>query len=231
MGTDFFDDDLVKSADGRAVETPEKDSTTLGHATCASGRMAEQRERLINQVADSTEEIERMRMRQEELEQEKSKIVEIARKQDEYARGKTEIIDNLSKSIILTEKDEVQANRMVELLSATRLRFKDMLTEIRGIKEETWNDDVFAEELNRSLALVEDCRMEYSKAIAKIDAESWHRGAEGKAQLLSLDGSMRASLSEKGFLFWVKIGLAMSLPVILILLALFVGYLFSLGRL
>ncbi len=215
MSTDFFDDDLSRSAaDGG--ETTE--SSTV--------RMARQKEQLTNQVADTAEEIERLRMRQEELEHEKTSLEELNRKQDEYERSKKDIIENLSRNVILMEKDEVLANRMVELLSASRARFRDMLAEIRDIKEESWGNSDFEEELDRALALIESARMEYSRAIAKIDAESWQKGA-GQAQLATLEEAGRGSLANKSFWFWVKIGVAVSLPMIVILLLVFVGYMLN----
>ena len=211
MSTDFFDDDLSRGGDGG--ETTESSSV----------RLARQKEQLTNQVADTAEEIERLRMRQEELEHEKTSLEELNRKQDEYERSKKDIIENLSRNIILMEKDEVLANRMVELLSASRARFKDMLAEIRDIKEENWGDVDFEEELDRALALIESARMEYSRAIAKIDAESWQKGA-GQAQLATLEEAGRGSLANKGFWFWLKVGIAVSLPLIVIRLVLVAGY-------
>jgi chromosome segregation ATPase len=214
MGTDFFDDDLSRKTG--EVEDPE---------TSAS-RMSRQKEQLTNQVADTAEEIERLRMRQDELEHEKTSLEELNRKQDEYERSKKDIIENLARNIILMEKDEVLANRMVELLSASRARFKDVLSEIRDIREENWSESVFEEELDKALALIESARMEYSKAIAKIDAESWQKGA-GQAPLATLEDAGRSALANKGFLFWVKIGVAVSLPMITVFLLLILGYTLS----
>ncbi len=214
MSTDFFDDDL--SRESGAAESSE--SSTV--------RLARQKEQLTNQVADTAEEIERLRMRQEELEHEKTSLEELNRKQDEYERSKKDIIENLSRNIILMEKDEVLANRMVELLSASRARFRDMLAEIRDIKEENWGNADFEEELDRALALIESARMEYSRAIAKIDAESWQKGG-GQAQLSTLEEAGRGSLANKGFGFWVKVGIAVSLPLIVVVLLVFVGYILN----
>jgi chromosome segregation ATPase len=214
MGTDFFDDDLSRKTG--EVEDPE---------TSAS-RMSRQKEQLTNQVADTAEEIERLRMRQDELEHEKTSLEELNRKQDEYERSKKDIIENLARNIILMEKDEVLANRMVELLSASRARFKDVLSEIRDIREENWSESVFEEELDKALALIESARMEYSKAIAKIDAESWQKGA-GQAPLATLEDAGRSALANKGFLFWFKIGVAVSLPMITVFLLLILGYTLS----
>jgi DNA repair exonuclease SbcCD ATPase subunit len=217
MSTDFFDDDLSRGSD--LEDSPE---------TSAS-RLARQKEQITSQVADTAEEIERLRMRQEELEHEKTSLEELNRKQDEYGRSKKDIIESLSRNIVLMEKDEVMANRMVELLSASRARFKDMLAEIRDIREEQWADGDFEEELDKALALIESSRMEYSKAIAKVDAESWQKGGEGQAQLRTLEESGRGSIANKSFFFWLKVGIAVSLPLMVILLLLFAGYLLSMG--
>jgi chromosome segregation ATPase len=214
MGTDFIDDDLSRKA------------AEAGDAESSASRLSRQKEQLTNQVADTAEEIERLRMRQDELEHEKTSLEELNRKQDEYARSKKDIIENLSRNIILMEKDEVLANRMVELLSASRARFKDVLSEIRDIREESWSEAEFEEELDKALALIESARMEYSKAVAKIDAESWQKGG-GQAPLATLEDAGRGALANKGFLFWFKVGVAVSLPVMLVLLLLFLGYMLS----
>ncbi len=219
MSTDFFDDDL-----SRTVESGEQ-----ALAETSVTRMARQKEQLTHQVADTAEEIERLRMRQDELEHEKTSLEELNRKQDEYERSKKNIIENLSRNIILMEKDEVLATRMVELLSASRARFKDMLAEIRDIKEERWGNGDFEEELDKALALIENARMEYSKAIAKVDAESWQKGGGGQAQLSTLEEAGRNALVNKGFFFWLKVGIAVSLPVIVVLMLLLAGYLWSMG--
>jgi len=228
MGTDFFDDDLVKRVD-RGAEGTDSDFVSPSYPGAPSSRMSQQKDRLINQAADATEEIERMRRRQEELELEKARIEELNRKQNEYAKSKTELIDDLSKSLLRMEKDQVQANRMVELLSSTRTRFREMLEDIRDITEESWDDDVFAEELTRSLALVDDSRMEFNRAVAKVDAESWSAGQPSGRSGVTERLGRGSSLADKGFFFWLKVGMALTLPLILILLALFAGYLFSLG--
>jgi hypothetical protein len=216
MSTDFFDNDLSRTT------PPDDEALTESSVT----RMTRQKEQLTNQVADTAEEIERLRMRQDELEHEKTSLEELNRKQDEYERSKKNIIENLSRNLVLMEKDEILANRMVELLSASRARFKEILAEIRDIREELWGDSGFEEELDKALALIESARMEYSKAIAKVDAESWQKG-DGQAQLATLDEAGRHTLVNKGFFFWLKVGVAVSLPLIAVLLLLIVGYLWK----
>ncbi len=211
MAGNFTDLDLSKhlgTADGDADEH-------------AAGRMARQKEDIADKVASAAEEIERLRMRQDELEYAKKALQDLNRKQNDYDHGKKEILASLGRSILQMEKDEVRAARMVELLAATRQKFKALLAEIHEIHEERWGDDEFEEELDRSLALVENARMVYNKSVAKIDAESWQRGERGAGALVPLDGGAgRGALSEKGFGFWFKVGVALALPMVLALSAL-----------
>lgn len=210
MAGNFTDLDLTKRlgvADGDAEER-------------AAGRLARQKDDIADKVAGAAEEIERLRMRQDELEYAKKALQELNRKQNDYDHGKKEILASLGRSILQMEKDEVRAARMVELLAATRQKFKALLAEIHEIREERWGESEFEEELDRALALVENARMVFNKSVAKIDAESWQRGERAGA-LVPLDSvAGRDSLSEKGFGFWLKIGVALALPMVLALCAL-----------
>jgi len=188
-----------------------------GPDTSAVERLAKQKDEIANKVANAAEEIERLRLRQEELEYAKKALHELNRKQDSYAHGKKEIIASLARSILQMEKDEVRASRMVELLSTTRQQFKGLLAEIRAIREERWAESEFEEELDRSLALIENARMAYNKSVAKIDAESWSRGERAGGSLTALEDGGRHPLAGKGFLFWLKVGIALTLPAIFVI--------------
>lgn len=208
MTTNFTDLDLSRHHSGLAEG---EDST---------GRLAKQKDEIAHKVADAAEEIERLRMRQEELEYEKKALKELNRKQDDYERGKKDLIERLSRSVLLMEKDEVRANRMMELLSASRKRFNSLLSEIREIREDSWGASDFEEELDKALAVLEGARMEFNKSVAKIDAESWQKGDGARNVLAPLDDAGRHSMASKGFFFWMKIGVALTLPIILVLMLL-----------
>ncbi len=220
MTTSFDDLDLRKrrpAAEGGGVDIT------------AVERLARQKDEIADKVATAAEEIERLRMRQEELEYAKKELQEINRKQDVYAHGKKEVIASLTRRMLQMEKEEVRASRMVELLSASRQQFKALLAEIREIREERWEESTFEEELDRSLALLENARMVYNQAVAKIDAESGSRGDRPAGALTVLEDGMRHPLAGKGFLFWLKIGVALTLPGLVALGLLAVGFLWLTG--
>jgi SMC interacting uncharacterized protein involved in chromosome segregation len=219
MAGNFTDLDLSKhdsTPDSDAVET-------------ATGRLARQKEDIADKVANAAEEIERLRLRQDELEYAKQALQELNNKQNSYDQGKKEMLTSLSRSVLQMEKDEVRAARMVELLASTRDKFKDLLAEIHDIHEERWAEDEFEEELDRALALIENARMVYNKSVAKIDAESWQRGERGAGTLVPLEGTAGLSLADKGFGFWLKVGVAIALPIVLGLSALAAAYLWVSG--
>jgi hypothetical protein len=214
MAGNFTDLDLSRHRDVADPEAVEN----------AAGRLARQKDNIADKVASAAEEIERLRMRQDELEYAKQALQELNRKQNDYDHGKKEILASLARSILQMEKDEVRAARMVELLGATREKFKALLAEIHAIHEERWGESEFEEQLDRSLALIENARMVYNKSVAKIDAESWQRGERASGSLVPLDGTGRGSLADKGFGFWLKVGVALALPLVLALTALAVAY-------
>lgn len=208
MSTDFIDDGVIESS-GR------------GSGSESAGMGLDQRkEEIAGKVADTAEEIELLRLRQAELESAKKHLEEVNRKQEEYSQGKKELIESLSRNLVLMEKEEIRGSRMVELLSSSRTSFKKLLSEIREIREEEWSEKNFEEELDRALALLESARMEYNQAIAKIDAESWSK-VQPKGLSTELSGSQ---LDELGFAFWLKLGVAFSLPIIFVIMALFAAY-------
>jgi hypothetical protein len=224
MGTDFFDDDLAQVDSSRAQDDREKKAAAEKPAAEApAGRLARHKEELAARVSDSSNELERLRRRQEELGRQKAGLETAARKQEEYERGKRDIIEKLDRSLVLIEKEEVQATQMVELLSTMRQRFKETLAELRNIDEERWPQDGVAEELNKAEAIVEDAKEVYKKGLAKVDASRWQEGAKTSETLAYQRGADDME-TRSGFGFWLKVGLAVTLPIVVVMIALFVVF-------
>ncbi len=233
-GTDFFDDDLVRQRDsaqrikmGPGDEPAESASSMLDSELPARAvsdfnltRMARHRKEVDTQSALAAQELERLRKRQEQLEAEKRELEDLRKRQDDYERGKREMTDHLKRSLVTLERKEVDAQRMVELLSATRLRFREQLEVIESLQDEGWREGEIRDELGKSLSVLEQARMEYNKAMAKIDAakpEAPPVAAAGPRAVVFDDHAANAD-EEKSFFYWVKIGLAVSLPLSIVIL-------------
>lgn len=190
----------------------------------AETRLSQNREDMSTQVAGAVQQIERLRMRQEELEREKDELQQLTQRQGHYERAKREVIEKLTKSQVLLEREEVQASRMVELLSVTRSRFREVLSGLNGIDEESWPAEKFQLELGKAMVQVDSAGRDYKRALTKIDATSWHKSSPADAMPSPEPGL--TSTNKQGFFHWLKIGVAVTLPLILVLILLFVAYLF-----
>lgn len=228
MNRDFFDEDLLKTS---ARQASRQDTLAqmsgLSESDAARARLTkEQEDRNMNVVA-AVREMEALKIRQQQLEKEKADLESTTRKQEEYQATKKDVMDRLSRSIVLAEKDEIRIQRMLEVLSVMKDRFKDSLSELKGIAEEKWDDTSFQVELDKAMVLVEDAKTIYRKGIAKIEAAGWSGGAEKGALPVADYGVLKEFRGEKTFLFWLKVGFAVSIPL-MILLAILFGVLFYL---
>lgn len=232
MARDFFDDDLLESDDREEPAVGGQETVPVSAISEAGlKRMAQQRSQLTTQAAGTAEEIERLRMRQEDLEREKEHIKKLAQKQEAYQEGKRDIITKLETSVIVAEKEQNRATRMAELLSETRANFTDLLAELKAIDESGWNDDEYEVQLDRANVLVENALKDYRKSIARIDAVGWTSDSEVVAHVSPEVGAGSNNTARIGFLRWIAIGFAVSLPVLLLIAGLFIAWLYFSGLL
>lgn len=228
-GTDFYDDDLAQRdaprRPGASVPAQERGIPELQRpvSDLNLARMARHREEIERQVAESVHELDRLRMRQDEVERKRKELEEQRKKQDEYERSRRELSDRLSQSLIMMEKEEVKSERLLEVLRNSRAQFKDALAEIQAIDESAWAEEEIREELNRALTILDDARVHYNKTIAKIEALMGDDGAlpVDARGMLFRDGSGGAP--DRSFGTWLRIGFAASLPLIVVSMLIAVG--------
>ena len=219
--SDFFDDDLLRKRTGtrsRRTNLPVDDGSS------ALGR---HRDTVTNQVSGAAEEIERLRRRQAELEKEREDLETLSRRQEAYEKGKRELLETLARSIGGFEKQETQSTRLVEHYSTARSECKTLLGELEEIHEEEWTDDSFRSNLTSASSVLENARAAYNKVVATVEAAGGGEGARTR-MVHGAEPEMGAAL-ERGFLYWLKVGFAISLPFILMMALLFIGYLVLMG--
>ena len=131
------------------------------------------------------------------------------------------MIDHLESSIAL-EREEIGLNQRMELLAETERRFKEMLNDMRGFNEEQWATDTagLREELSKALVIIDNTRKEYNKAYARIEAMRESHNIGVIVSPATQDESAGMARYPRGFGEWVKVGLAFSLPLVIVLIAL-----------
>lgn len=204
---DFVDDDFqarkTQSAAGSAPGQPARAPT---------------REEVDTRVADTQQKLIELKRAQEELERERSALEETRRRQMEFQTGRQEMIHNLTRGLGLLEEAEFTARRDAEQMAKTIADFRDALTKIESVHEETWTKDNFNVELTRALTAVENGRMEWNTARLKFPVLTGE-----KATATAAPGEQPAQealpLSNRSFGELCKLGLALTWPLVLVALA------------
>jgi hypothetical protein len=203
MGRSFIDTDLL--------EQPGRDSAEPLQESDAALRLARQKEQIAGQVADAAEEIERLQLRQQELEQARHALRELHRKQNAYEEGKKALIEQLSRRSLQLQREEVRLTRLLELATVTRQDFEDMLRELHAVREDQWPESGFEESLDAALALLDSMRGSYTKSTARLDAQGLdHAGGERSGKEVADE---RTVVPLGGWWVWWRAGLAFSIPM------------------
>ncbi len=233
MGTDFFDDDLVREReaalkikldadrggaprDGHIPSSRDLPNRPVGDLTLT--HLARHKQEVTEQMVDKAQELDRLRARQEELEKERRLLEELRHKQEAFDAGRRELKGRLNESLLRMEKDRLQAERYAQLLGETRRLLQERLEEVQALNEEQWADDALLDELNKALALLENVRSDYNKALAKLEAIHPQEAAGAASPALSFEPVRSAGLDpSRGFGYWLRAGLAFTLPLMVVL--------------
>src|SRR5579862_4752286 len=132
-------------------------------------------------VVEAQQKLVELKRAQEELERERAGLEELRRRQTEFHTGRNEIIQNLTRGLGLLEEAEFTARRDAEQMVKTIADFRDVLSKIEAVREETWTKDNFSVELTRALTAVENGRMEWNTARLKFPLLTGEKAAGAAA--------------------------------------------------
>jgi hypothetical protein len=163
MPSDYDATEFVDS-DFQAHKSPYSGSSS------GSGQLlrAPTREEVDTKVAEAHQKLAELKRAQEELERERATLEETRRRQMEFQTGRQEMIHHLTRGLGLLEESEFSARRDAELMAKTLVDFREALSKIEAIHEETWTKDTFSVELTRALTALENARMEWNGARLKF---------------------------------------------------------------
>jgi cell division protein FtsB len=176
-------------------------------------------EHLDSQVQRAQEALLSLKRQQEQIEKQKRELEELSRRQEELERGRAEMSDKLTRSLVILEREAYDTQKKLEALRATRESFGQHLELIEAIDPKSWNHGDLQKELSRALSTVDDARAEFSQQKSRLQASD-----EPNSDVLPEAGSEVSDLNGSGsFGHWVKVGFAVTLPLIIFgIIALFV---------
>jgi hypothetical protein len=164
-----------------------------------------------------------LKQAQQELERQRASLEELRRRQAELTTGRQEMTQHLIRGLGLLEEAELSARREVELLAKTLHDFREALGKIQSIQEETWTKENLEVELTRATTAVENARMEWNAALVKLPFLS----GDGQSNLnansnMDGDNPIQTLVRQQNYAELCKLGLAITWPIALIGLAIFV---------
>jgi len=168
-------------------------------------------EELQNQVKRAQSELLQLRERQGQIEKEKLRLEELTRRQDELEKGRNEMADKLTRAILLVQRETEEAQRRLEQLNTIQDSFSENLRNLEDINPKAWNGRDLPRELTRALGVVDEARSAYARSHAKIaPATDTEDGFPADAGIHFADGS------DQGFAYWLRSGLAFTLPLLIL---------------
>jgi cell division protein FtsB len=168
-------------------------------------------EHLDSQVQRAQEQLLQLKRQQDQIEKQKRELEELSRRQEELDRGRTEMSDKLTRSLVILEREAYDSQKKLEQIRATRESFEQHLTLLESIDPKSWNPTDLHKELSRALSTVDDARAEYSQQRSRLTVAT----EEGGEVALPEAAPDVALGSANGFLQWMQIGFALTLPLII----------------
>jgi len=170
-------------------------------------------EELDSQVQKARAELEDLRRRQEQIEKEKLRLEELSRRQDELEQGRAEMCDRLTRALGVVQREGEETEKKLEQLNAIHASFTEHLKTLDGINPKLWTTSELPKELSRALSAVDDARSEYTKAQVRIEVDLPEETAPASSAGEGYDYEGDFAGGERGFAYWLKSGVAFTLPL------------------
>ena len=179
------------------------------------------REEVDAKVTGMHQKLAELKRTQQELERERSSLEDIRRRQVEFTTGRQEMIQNLTRAVGLLHEAEFAARRDAEQMAKALAGLREGLEKVQAIREESWSRENLNAELTRANTAVENARMEWNAARLKFEVLNGPTAAE-EAAAEPTHATLGDALREKSYAEWCKLGLALTWPLALAALGIFV---------
>src|SRR5260221_3299535 len=111
-----------------------------------------------------------LRRQQEEIERQKKELEELSRKQREFDEGRREIVEKLTRGLVLLEREEFEVKRELEQIKIVRDSFAEHLSQTENLNPADWSSEELPSELTKGLARVDQPKAIYSQSRVRLAA-------------------------------------------------------------
>jgi hypothetical protein len=175
---------------------------------------ADHGEEITHQVQRAEEQLILLKRQQEEIERQKRELEELNRQQHEFREGRREVLEKLTRGLVVLERQLIELKRDTTQVEQTSLAFEEQLKEIQHIDPEHWEAEQLAEELARALAKIDQAQSIYAQSRARLEA--LRETSPNEEELHFGSASESGSGYSFGFFDKMQAGFAYSLPAIVV---------------
>jgi hypothetical protein len=137
-----------------------------------------------------------LRRQQEEIERQKRELDELSRKRREFDEGRRDIVEKLTRGLVLLEREEAEVQRELEQIKIVRDNFAEHLGQTENINPADWTSEEIPPRLTQALARVDQAKSIYSQARARLLA--LRQGEEGTASVDDLVPELQPPVGSSG---------------------------------
>jgi chromosome segregation ATPase len=165
-----------------------------------------------------------LKRQQEEIERQKRELEELSRKQRDFDEGRRDIVEKLTRGLILLERHEQEAKRELEQIKIVRDNFSEHLAQTETLNPADAPDEELAGELTKGLARVDQAKTMFSQSRARLAA--LRETEDGASVEFAAEYQPEAApVYEKSFGTMVRDGFAYSLPALIVIILALAAYL------
>jgi len=185
-------------------------------------------EHLDSQVQKAQEQLLILKRQQDSIERQKRELEELSLKQEQLQMGRTEMIEKFTRALVYIEREESDTQRREEMLRNARETFSLHLDYFKSLDLRALEGSDVRDELTRAMSALDDAKNVYNKTIPRIGANEPDQSES--ALEVGYSSQYGAESGGKDFLYWLKAGLAFTLPLVVVGVLIFIALISGTGR-
>jgi hypothetical protein len=169
-----------------------------------------------------------LKRQQDEIARQKRELDELSRKQREFDDGKRDIVEKLTRGLVVLEREELEVKRELEQIKSVRHGFAEHLNQVEGLNPSEWSSEELPNELTKALARVDQAKTVHNQSRARLTAlrQSEENAAAGDELAPEYAPQAGGQSYEKSFGAMVREGFAYSIvPFVMLVVIVLVSYL------
>jgi hypothetical protein len=161
-----------------------------------------------DKVNEAQEKLSQLRHEQERLEREKQELEELHARKEDFLRGRTDLVDKFTRYSSALERESCEAQKRSEQYLDTKDLFEHHLRSIQALRPEQWSRAELRAELNRAANTIDDAEDDLLKSAAVVENLKSAPRIKG--------GGASPFTGQASFTYWMKAGLAFTLPLAIV---------------